>query len=167
MKKVEYYLEWLVFAARWLQAPLYLGLIVAQIRYAFVFFHELVVLFEEDHPNAVMLGVLGLVDAIMLVNLVIVVLIGGWQTYISKLDLREHPDHPSWLDDITPGSMKIKLSTAIVSISGIHLLKTFLNAEILSDRVIVTQLLLHLAFLFSAVLLAYSDKLSHHDTKKH
>ncbi len=155
-------LEYFIFWSRWLQAPLYVGLIVAQGVYVFQFMHELAVLVTKAGSlteSEVMLIVLGLIDVVMIANLLIMVIIGGYETFVSRLDMEGHPDQPEWLSHVNAGVLKVKLAVALISISSIHLLRTFINAAHVEDRVIITQIGIHLAFLFSAIAIAYTDKI--------
>lgn len=164
MKHLESSIEKFVFWSRWLQAPLYLGLIVAQGVYVYQFFHELVHLATSAgslSETDVMLIVLGLIDVVMIANLLIMVIIGGYETFVSRLHLDEHPDQPEWLSHVNAGVLKIKLSTAIISISSIHLLKTFINAANTSSHTILAQIGIHMVFIVSAIAMAYTDKLMH------
>ena len=160
----------ILFGSRWLQLPLYLGLIVAQAVYVFFFGVELVhmvghatSLTEAD----IMLIVLGLIDVVMISNLLIMVIVGGYETFVSRLNLEGHPDEPDWLSHVNANLLKVKLATAIIGISSIHLLKTFINAENLSDKVLLWQTVIHMTFVFSAVAIAYIDKLMTHPDPKH
>lgn len=155
----------ILFGSRWLQLPLYLGLIVAQAVYVFFFGVELVHLVAKA-PHLVeadiMLIVLGLIDVVMISNLLIMVIIGGYETFVSRLNLEGHPDEPDWLSHVNANLLKVKLATAIIGISSIHLLKTFINAENLTDKVLIWQTIIHMTFVFSAVAIAYIDKLMSH-----
>jgi uncharacterized protein (TIGR00645 family) len=166
----------LIFLSRWLQAPLYLGLIVAQLVYVIRFVVELwhLIAFAmlghgpsasvpktvEDAETIVMLTVLGLIDVVMIANLLIMVIIGGYETFVSRLKLEGHPDQPEWLSHVNAGILKVKLATALIGISSIHLLKTFINAGALPEKMIMWQVFIHLAFLISAVSLAWIDRLT-------
>ena len=168
MSKGPQQLERFIFWSRWLQAPLYLGLIVAQGIYVWLFMaelgHLLMSVFESGghiSETETMLVVLGLIDVVMIANLLIMVIIGGYETFVSRLDLDGHPDQPEWLDHVNASVLKVKLSMAIISISSIHLLQTFINAGQLPEHTIKWQLALHLAFLVSAAAIAYTDKLLH------
>ncbi len=155
-------MEGLIFWSRWLQAPLYLGLIVAQCVYVYQFMLELSHLVTKAgsmNDSDVMLTVLGLIDVVMIANLLIMVIIGGYETFVSRLDIEGHEDQPEWLSHVNAGVLKIKLSTAIVSISSIHLLKTFINVNNLSDRAVLWQVAIHLTFLLSALVMAWVDKI--------
>ncbi len=164
MKSTIRFLESFIFASRWIQAPLYLGLIVAQLIYCWLFMVELSHLvasaFDASHfsETDVMLVVLGLIDVVMIANLLIMVIVGGYETFVSRLDLDEHPDQPEWLSHVNAGVLKIKLSTAIIGISSIHLLKSFINAANLSDHTLQWQVIIHIVFLFSALAMAIVDK---------
>ena len=170
---IETALENSIFASRWLQAPLYVGLIVAQLVYVCQFMRELWHLFGvflgpgevEIVSTHIMIGVLGLIDVVMVANLVIMVVIGGYATFVSKLDLDDKADKPDWLSHVNAGVMKIKLGTALVSISSIHLLKTFIEVREPSFlqnggsyNAIMWQAILHSLFLISAFLLAWTDR---------
>ena len=153
-----------IFASRWLQAPLYIGLIVAQGVYVFQFWKELVHLLKvvgvrEIAETEIMLIVLGLIDVVMISNLLVMVIIGGWETFVSRLELELHPDQPEWLSHVNAGVLKVKLATAIIGISSIHLLKTFINADNYSDKVLIAQTVIHVTFLLSALAIAYTDKI--------
>lgn len=158
------HLESFIFASRWIQAPLYLGLIVAQVVYCWLFMVELSHLvagaFGPHHMTEtdVMLIVLGLIDVVMIANLLVMVIVGGYETFVSRLDLEGHPDQPEWLSHVNAGVLKIKLSTAIIGISSIHLLKSFINAANLSEHTLLWQVIIHVVFLFSALAMAIVDK---------
>lgn len=155
-------IENFIFWSRWLQAPLYLGLIVAQGVYVYQFMIELVHLVGGAGSLGeaqIMLIVLGLIDVVMVANLLVMVIIGGYETFVSRLDLDDHPDQPEWLSHVNAGVLKVKLATALIGISSIHLLKTFINAEHMEDRVIIAQAGLHALFLLSAIAIAVTDKL--------
>ena len=173
-----------IFASRWLQLPLYLGLIVAQCVYVFHFWVELTHLIEAVFGNkdalqqlvtsigyktgdgwvpqlnetVIMLVVLGLIDVVMISNLLIMVIVGGYETFVSRMNLQGHPDQPEWLSHVNASVLKVKLATAIIGISSIHLLKTFINAENYSEKTLLWQTLIHVAFLFSALAIAMADK---------
>src|SRR5215216_1618404 len=141
----------LIFSSRWLQLPLYLGLIVAQGVYVILFMKELWHLFNEAFTiteQAIMLAVLGLIDVVMISNLLVMVIVGGYETFVSRLNLEGHPDQPEWLSHVNASVLKIKLAMAIIGISSIHLLRTFIEAGALNDRVLIAQTVIHLAFLF-------------------
>ena len=155
-------LKSLIFASRWLQAPLYFGLIVAQAVYVYLFMVELSHLVHRIGnltETDIMLIVLGLIDVVMIANLLIMVIVGGYETFVSRLNLEDHPDQPEWLSHVNAGVLKVKLATALIGISAIHLLKTFINAGQLDDRVVLWQVVIHMVFVVSAMAMAYTDKL--------
>ena len=158
-------LEILIFGSRWLQAPLYFGLIVAQCVYVYRFMHQLWELIldsqivdPETGESKIMLGVLGLVDVVMIANLLIMVIVGGYETFVSRMNLDDHPDQPEWLSHVNASVLKVKLATAIIGISSIHLLKTFINAAAYEEKTLFYQTVIHVAFLFSALAIAAVDR---------
>ena len=161
MHKTVKSLESFIFWSRWLQAPLYLGLIAAQCVYVYQFMHELTILVSKAGSlgeTDIMLIVLGLIDVVMIANLLVMVIIGGYETFVSRLDLEGNPDQPEWLSHVNAGVLKVKLAVALISISSIHLLRTFINAAQVEDRVIITQVAIHMSFLVSALAIAWTDK---------
>ena len=170
----------LIFFSRWLQAPLYLGLIVAQAVYVYVFIVELWhltenVLSDPAHVDEafVMLAVLGLIDVVMIANLLIMVIIGGYETFVSRVNVDGHPDQPEWLSHVNANVLKVKLAMAIIGISSIHLLKTFiavgdlgspeggsLAGEKYTSQGVFWQVTIHCVFILSAVALAAIDRMS-------
>jgi uncharacterized protein (TIGR00645 family) len=166
----------LIFLSRWLQAPLYFGLILAQAVYVYRFLLELWHLFGFsllnhsaptstpqgviDPETIVMLSVLGLIDVVMIANLLIMVIVGGYETFVSRLRLEGHPDQPEWLSHVNAGILKVKLATALIGISSIHLLKTFINAGNLEVKMMTWQVIIHVTFVFSAIALAWIDRLT-------
>jgi uncharacterized protein (TIGR00645 family) len=175
-----------IFGSRWLQLPLYLGLILAQCVYVYHFWYELVDLIRAAMGNEValkhlldavwvagegtvrptklnettiMLVVLGLIDVVMISNLLIMVIVGGYETFVSRLGLQNHPDQPEWLSHVNATVLKVKLAMAIIGISSIHLLKTFINAKNYTVQELVAQTVIHIVFLMSALAIAYCDQL--------
>jgi uncharacterized protein (TIGR00645 family) len=159
-----------IFMSRWLQVPLYLGLIVAQGVYVVLFLKEVWHLVTHmttlDETN-IMLVVLGLIDVVMISNLLIMVIVGGYETFVSRLGVEGHPDQPEWLDHVNAGVLKVKLSMALISISSIHLLKTFINPDQYSQHAVMWQVLIHVAFLASALIMAWVDRLTTHTHPEH
>jgi uncharacterized protein (TIGR00645 family) len=179
-------LSTLIFASRWIQLPLYLGLILAQCVYVYHFWVELVDLVSAAMGNqeallhllkavsvtgeaakgvtalnetTIMLVVLGLIDVVMISNLLIMVIVGGYETFVSRLGLENHPDQPEWLSHVNATVLKVKLAMAIIGISSIHLLKTFINAKAYSEKELIAQTVIHVVFLLSALAIAYCDQL--------
>ena len=152
-----------IFLSRWLQAPLYFGLIVAQGVYVYHFMVELwhlVTRITTIKEAEIMLVVLGLIDVVMIANLLVMVIVGGYETFVSRLNLKGHPDEPEWLSHVNAGVLKVKLATALIGISSIHLLKTFIDTENHSEKTLLWQVVIHMVFVLSALLLAITDKLT-------
>jgi len=161
----------LIFGSRWLQLPLYIGLIVAQGVYVVLFLKELWHLFAHAFDfteQQIMLAVLGLIDVVMISNLLVMVIVGGYETFVSRLNLSGHPDEPEWLSHVNASVLKIKLAMAIIGISSIHLLRTFIEAGNLgagrtttySESGVMWQTIIHIVFICSAIGIAYVDKIS-------
>jgi uncharacterized protein (TIGR00645 family) len=162
--KVERVLAATVFASRWLQAPLYLGLIVAQAIYVLVFLRqliELILTLGSLDENKIMLTVLGLIDVVMISNLLIMVIVGGYQTFVAKLGIDQHPDRPEWLAHVNENTMKIKLAMSLIGISSIHLLQSFIDSEHVTAAAVYWQCVIHALFLVSAAAIAFTVWLSH------
>ena len=167
----------LVFSSRWLQVPLYLGLIIAQMVYVGLFLKELWHLVSHAASfgeQQIMLMVLGLIDVVMISNLLVMVIVGGYETFVSRLGLSGHPDEPEWLSHVNAGVLKVKLAMAIIGISSIHLLKTFIAAgnlgspgATLTEPGVMWQTIIHTIFIVSAMGIAYVDKLSTGTMSKH
>ncbi len=184
----------LIFMSRWLQLPLYLGLILAQCVYVFHFWVELKDLIGAVFGNAaslqhildavtvapadikeaaeaaalrptklteatIMLVVLGLIDVVMISNLLIMVIVGGYETFVSRMHLEGHPDQPEWLSHVNASVLKTKLGMAIIGISSIHLLKTFINVKAYTTDEVMLQTVIHVVFLASAMAIAYTDRI--------
>jgi uncharacterized protein (TIGR00645 family) len=181
----------LIFASRWLQLPLYLGLIAAQGIYVWLFWQELYYLVmatfgdgsalahvldsvtveggvrpAKPNETVLMLVVLGLIDVVMISNLLIMVIVGGYETFVSRLNLEGHPDQPEWLSHVNAAVLKVKLATAIIGISSIHLLKTFINAAAYDEKTIIAQVGIHITFLLSALAIAWTDRILPHPEAK-
>ncbi len=181
----------IIFSSRWLQLPLYLGLIIAQVVYVGLFFEELWHLVEilwkptglaetikrmgldiapvfngvvqavkpPSKETVIMLIVLSLIDVVMISNLLIMVIVGGYETFVSRLNLDGHPDQPEWLSHVNANVLKVKLATAIIGISSIHLLKTFISADSLKEKTLLWQTVIHISFLVSALSIAWIDRI--------
>ena len=187
----------LIFASRWLQLPLYLGLIVAQVVYVFLFIKELWHLITHAvgwGEQQIMLAVLGVIDVVMISNLLVMVIVGGYETFVSRLRLEGHPDQPEWLSHVNASVLKVKLAMAIIGISSIHLLKTFIasgalngiplctpeqmsvaaanigiaRCSMLTPDGVLWQTIIHCVFILSAIGIAWTDKLmSNSHSKSH
>jgi uncharacterized protein (TIGR00645 family) len=164
-------LPMLIFGSRWLQLPLYVGLIIAQVVYVILFLKELWHL--SSHATTyteqqVMLAVLGLIDVVMISNLLVMVIVGGYETFVSRLNLEGHPDEPEWLSHVNASVLKIKLAMAIIGISSIHLLRTFIEAGNLgaggrtnyTETGVMWQTIIHTVFILSAIGIAYVERIS-------
>ncbi|KTD19910.1 TIGR00645 family protein [Legionella londiniensis] len=154
----------LIFMGRWLQAPLYIGLIFILTAYVYRFMAELFHLiahFTSAGDTQIMLGVLDLIDVVMIANLLIMVILGGYETFVSRLNLDTHPDQPEWLDHLDAGAMKIKLALALIGISSIHLLRTFIEPGKQGNDAVMWQVVIHLTLLVSALTIAYTNRLLH------
>jgi uncharacterized protein (TIGR00645 family) len=154
MNKAKTSLSYLIFLTRWLQTPLYLGLVVGLCAYIYRFsseLNELVHHLRHLSNNDLMLTVLNLIDAVMIANLLIMVIIGGYSTFVSPLHLNHHPDKPEWLDEVNAGTMKVKLAVALIAISSIHLLSTFIDPAGQSTTGIMWQVIIHMTLVVSAV----------------
>ena len=166
--RVEQLFEILIFGSRWIQAPLYGGLIIAELLYAAKFLTELwhmIVHFREETETLFMLGAPSLIAVTMVANLLPMVNIPGHPTFASTLDLQAHPDRPEWLTHVDPGTIKIKLAASLVGISSIHLLKAFVDVTNENPEHIKWKIFIHMTFLGSAIFLAYTDKLMQRDRK--
>ena len=187
----------LIFSSRWLQLPLYLGLIVAQGVYVMLFLKELwhlVTHASSFGEMEIMLLVLGLIDVVMISNLLVMVIVGGYETFVSRLRLQNHPDQPEWLSHVNASVLKVKLAMAIIGISSIHLLKTFIasgalngiplctpeqmsvaaanigiaRCSMLTPEGVLWQTIIHCVFILSAIGIAWTDKLmSNSHSKPH
>jgi len=167
----------LIFGSRWLQLPLYIGLIVAQGVYVILFLKELWHLITHSFSfteQQIMLVVLGLIDVVMISNLLVMVIVGGYETFVSRLNLQGHPDEPEWLSHVNASVLKIKLAMAIIGISSIHLLRTFIEAGNLggtgrttnyTESGVMWQTIIHVVFIFSAIGIAYVDRISNLPTR--
>ena len=152
----------LIFLSRWLQAPLYIGLVIVLAIYVYEFGRWLLALALHANvldENAIMLQALDLIDVVMIANLLIMVIIGGYEVFVSRLGLSRHADHPEWLDEVNAGTMKIKLAIALVTISSIHLLRTFMDPLQRTNFVVMWQILIHITLVLSVLALAITNKL--------
>ena len=166
MKAIERAIENFMFFSRWLQLPVYLGLIIATLLYSFKFMMQLwhvISEFATMTENTIMLSVLGLIDISMVINLLVIVFIGGYSTFVSKINFDNHEDKPDWLSKINASSLKIKLIISLVSISGVHLLQTFIDIHNVPLQDALLQIGIHMVFIISALLLTITDKIMHSD----
>lgn len=168
LKKFENFFEGFMFWSRWVQAPLYTGLILGSFLYLIKFFQELYHTWEQTTilgETDMMLRILGLVDISMVMNLVVMVTIGGYSIFTSRIDVDSHEDKPLWLEDLDAGQLKIKLATSLASISGVQLLKTFIDYREAEQKAgaegIIIEIVIHMVFIISALLLAQTEKITH------
>lgn len=169
MNTVTRALPGFIFWSRWLQAPLYVGLIAVLAVYVYEFGHGLFELIKSAgafNSTSIMLQALDLIDVVMIANLLIMVIVGGYETFVSRLRMQEHQDHPEWLDEVNAGTMKIKLALALITISSIHLLRTFIDPSQYTSEDIMWQVVIHITLVLSAVAIAYTDKLMGKHTKR-
>ncbi len=175
-KKAESALESFIFASRWVQAPIYVALILAAVAYAWKSVQELLHLMHDFNgvpESTIMLGILSLVDISMVANLVNMVVVGGYVTFVSRIDFEDNTDRPDWLDHINANTLKVKLAGSLASISAIHLLKRFIAITELTDgqapmsstqeKVVFWQAIIHGVFLASMILFAYSERMQRHE----
>lgn len=149
-----------IFLSRWLQAPLYVGLIFVLALYVYEFGMGLYYLISKANQldeTGIMLQALDLIDVVMIANLLIMVIVGGYQTFVASLHL-ETDDRPEWLDEVNAGTMKVKLALALVTISSIHLLRTFIDPN-QANFAIMWQVIIHITLVFSAIAIAFTNKL--------
>lgn len=157
---IETMIEHIIFASRWTLVPMYLGLSVASLFYSYKFLIELIHLASAITVSTeakFMMGVLSLIDIIMVANLIIMVLIGGYSTFVSHLNIQNHEDKPEWLEKMDAGTLKVKLTGSLVGVSGIHLLRTFMSMDTMKPEHVHLQIIIHIVFVVSTILLAYSE----------
>lgn len=168
--KIRNRLSNIIFMSRWLQAPLYLGLIVVLIVYVYQFgigLVHLVKIANGLHETEMMLQALDLIDVVMLANLLIMVIVGGYETFVSSLYIQDDPDRPEWLDELNAGTMKVKLALALIGISSIHLLRTFIDPALKGENTVKWQVIIHITLIVSAVAIAATNKLISITREKH
>lgn len=153
----------LLFLSRYLQAPLYLGLILVLGVYVYQFgrwLWDLILNINSMSEIMIMLKALDLIDVVMIANLLIMVIIGGYEVFVTRLNLSRHPDHPEWLDEVNAGTMKIKLAIALITISSIHLLRTFMDPSQKDNFTVMWQVIIHLTLVASVLALAFTSKIT-------
>jgi uncharacterized protein (TIGR00645 family) len=162
MGDFEKFVERIIFASRWLQVPLYLGLVAVLALLAVKFYieliHHIAIVWSVEESDLI-LNVLTLVDLVMVANLLIMVIISGYENFVSRIDIAGFTDKLSWFGKLDAGSLKIKLASSIVAISAIHLLKAFLDATQMPTEKLIMLVVMHLTFVASALMLAYLDKM--------
>jgi uncharacterized protein (TIGR00645 family) len=169
MDQIRYAMPRLIFWSRWLQAPLYLGLIVVLFVYIYEFAIGLIDFVSSANKLSeveTMLLALNLIDVVMIANLLVMVIVGGYEIFVARLDIKDHPDHPEWLDEVNAGTMKVKLALALITISSIHLLSTFIDPAKQSQSSVMWQVIIHITLVFSAVMIAFCNRLMTASTRK-
>ena len=170
MKRIESLLEKTIFASRWILAPFYLGLSLSLLVLLYEFIHEIVDFIKIVNSTdiaGVLLFILSLVDISLAGNLLIIVIFSGYENFVSKIDVKNHEDKPDWMGHVDFTDLKIKLISSIVAISGIHLLKIFMNLNNYDKDKIILYVVVHLSFVISGVLLALMDYIMSKSVKKH
>lgn len=159
-----------IFWSRWLQLPMYLGLIVALGIYSYKFLLKLWdltvnlgILKEDD----ILLNVLSLIDVVMIANLLVMVIIGGYEIFVSRLDVQDHRDQPEWLAHVDAGVLKVKLGMALITISSIHLLRSFIDAGNISEHTLKWEVIIHMVLVISAGFIAATDWMINKSKKPH
>jgi len=167
---IERSIEKLLFACRWLLAPLYLGLSLALIALGIKFFQEayhvfthVTTLVEAD----LVLTVLAMIDLVLVGSLIVMVMFSGYENFVSRIDVETSSDTPAWLSKLDSGTLKLKVAVSIVAISSIHLLRVFMNAHQTPNDKIMWYVILHLTFVVSAVLLGVLDRVAFAGHRKH
>lgn len=162
---MEKMIERLMYNARWILAPIYIGLSFALIMLGLKFFqevfHTLPILFAKSEADLVLV-VLSLIDMALVGGLIVMVMISGYENFVSQLDIDEGTEKLSWLGKVDSSTLKSKVAASIVAISSIHLLKIFMNAEQIADGKLMWYVVIHMTFVLSAFLMGYLDKLTRH-----
>jgi uncharacterized protein (TIGR00645 family) len=170
MKRIENLLEKTIFASRWILAPFYLGLSLSLLVLLYEFIHEIFDFLKIVHSTdiaGVLLFILSLVDISLAGNLLIIVIFSGYENFVSKINVKNHEDKPDWMGHVDFTDLKIKLISSIVAISGIHLLKIFMNLNNYDKDKIILYVVVHLSFVISGVLLALMDFIMSKSVRKH
>jgi len=163
MKRIEYLLEWVIFSSRWLLAPFYLGLVLAMALLLVKFVKELIqfvpLVFTAEGGD-VIIGLLSLIDVVMIANLVLIIILAGYENFVSRIDTGSHEDRPNWMGHVGFAELKMKLIGSIVAISGIELLKAFMYVDRLTNEELAWKVGIHMTFVISGVLFAVMDRIS-------
>ncbi|HGX92172.1 MAG TPA: TIGR00645 family protein [Candidatus Tenderia sp.] len=160
MKKLEHFLEAMIFGSRWLLVPFYIGLVfsigILLLKFGKEFLHLMSIVMTAPGTD-IIVGILTLVDVVLLANLLLIIIFAGYENFVSKIDTADHEDRPSWMGKVGFTDLKIKLIGSIVAISGIELLKTFVNVKDYSNDELAWTEGIHLTFVFSGVMFALMD----------
>jgi uncharacterized protein (TIGR00645 family) len=158
-------IEKFVFSSRWLLSPFYMGMVavilVLFVKFAQELVHIIKIVFTASESE-VIVGVLSLIDLTFTASLVVIVIFSGYENFVSKIDNVDHKSWPDWMSKIDFAGLKMKLISSIVAISGIQLLKVFMNVKSISDRELMWSTIIHITFVVTGVMLALMDKLSDH-----
>jgi uncharacterized protein (TIGR00645 family) len=160
---LERIVEHVIFGSRWLLAPIYLGLVGGLVVLLIKFAQQTIALVAHvitADGDSTIVEVLGLIDLALMGSLVLMVMFAGYENFVSKFDLGDHQDRPSWMGHVDFSDLKLKLMASIVAISAIHVLESFMNIEHLTDRELAWSVGIHMAFVVSGVLLAVMDRLA-------
>ncbi len=158
---VEQLLERFLYASRWLLVPMYLGMAVLLVALTLSFVRELWHLFQhilESPESDVVLAALTLIDLVLVASLIVMVMISGYENFVSRIEAAEADDRLAWVGKLDAGTLKLKVSSSIVAISSIHLLKSFMNAQQVNNDKLMWLVIIHLTFVASAVLMAIMEK---------
>jgi uncharacterized protein (TIGR00645 family) len=163
MKRIENSLEALIFGSRWLLAPLYLGLVLALglllVKFAKEFLHFAPLVFNAG-GGEVIIGLLSLIDVVMVGNLIIIIVFAGYENFVSRMDLDNHEDRPSWMGHVGFAELKMKLIGSIVAISAIELLKAFMHVQSMTNEQLAWMVGIHMTFVVSGLLFAMMDRIT-------
>ncbi|MDH4275419.1 MAG: TIGR00645 family protein [Gammaproteobacteria bacterium] len=169
-KFIENALEHLMFSSRWLLAPFYVGLVFAIVLVLAKFIEEIFHLAPhiiDMSESAVVLGVLTMVDLSLVANLLLIIIFSGYENFVSKINVAEHEDRPEWMGKVDFSGLKIKLIGSIVAISGIELLKAFVNIKDMSEHSLIWMATIHVILVFTGVLFAFMDKIAESNHQAH
>ncbi len=162
---IERALENALYASRWLLAPIYIGLSLALLMLGLKFFQEVFhfmpIIFSTKEADLVLV-ILSLVDMALVGGLLVMVMLSGYENFVSAIDIKEGAEKLSWLGKLDAGSLKQKVAASIVAISSIHLLKAFMNAEHIANEKLMWYVIIHITFVLSAIGMAYVDRMNKH-----
>lgn len=165
LEKLEHATEKLMYASRWILAPIYAGLSLGLLAIFIKFFQELWHFLPhviETAESDLVLTLLSLIDMTLVASLIVIIMFSGYENFVSSLDLSEATEKLDWLGTHDYSSLKIKVATSIVAISSIHLLKVFMNIDHINNDKLMWYVIIHLTFVISALLMGYLDKLTKH-----
>jgi uncharacterized protein (TIGR00645 family) len=162
---IEQIAEKSLYASRWLLAPIYLGLSFALLALGLKFFQEVIhilpIIFQTKEADLVLI-VLSLIDLSLVGGLIVMVMLSGYENFVSSIDIADNQEKLSWLGKMDAGSLKQKVAASIVAISSIHLLKVFMNTQTIDNEKLMWYVIIHMAFVVSAIGMAYLDRMNKH-----